>query len=94
MLTNTNHTRTERLAGVYWKDSTTVNGTLLAGEWTFATGTNHPAAFGLNGQLQFAVPGDGTNAPVIYAGTLRAGEGVGWRFDGDRSGRNETSDRR
>jgi len=72
-LSNTNGTKIQRLTWVYWETNQVASGTLLAGEKVFPATTNHPASFSLQGQLQFTVPGDSTNGPVIYAGIISAG---------------------
>lgn len=74
-LMNTNATRVERLSFVYQAGGTNACGTLLAGEDVIPETTNHPGFFNLTGQLQFALPSDdGTNSPVIFTGSLSAGE--------------------
>jgi hypothetical protein len=73
-LSNTNGTVTQELTFVFWEGSTTANGTLAAVEHTF-TKTNGVTLFSLKGQLQFSVPGSGTNGPTIYLGSLVAGNG-------------------
>lgn len=76
-LNNTNDTKVQRLANVYWETNQTASGTLVAGESIQYGATNQITAFNLAGQLQFALPGDGTNSPVIYYGliqTSRPGE--------------------
>lgn len=78
-LNNTNSTKIQRLAFVYWETNQVTSGTLLASE-RLAYNTNGVAWFRLNGQLQFAFPGDGTNSAAIYAGSLVAGSGL---FDED-----------
>ena len=72
-LMNTNGTKVQRLAWVYWETNTTANGTLLATERYAYGPTNQLVFFSLNGQLQFAVPAAGTNGPVIYRGSIAAG---------------------
>ncbi len=72
-LINSNHMRAERLAFVSVETNNSVNGTLAATE-RFAYGpTNELTFFSLHGQLQYTVPARGTNPPVIYTGTLSAG---------------------
>ena len=72
-LSNTNGTVIQRLAFVSWEGSATANGTLAATERLAYSTNNTLAFFSLRGQLQFAVPGNGTNAPVIYRGSIVAG---------------------
>lgn len=72
-LMNTNGTKVQRLAWVYWETNLTANGTLLATERYAYGPTNQLVFFSLNGQLQFAVPAGGTNGPVIYRGSIAAG---------------------
>jgi hypothetical protein len=81
-LSNTNGTKTERLTFVYWENNTVANGTLSATERMF-TFTNGTSFFRLDGQLQFALPGNGTNGPAIYRGSLVAGSGFFDEFDND-----------
>lgn len=78
-LSNTNGTVTQELTFVFWEGSTTANGTLSAIEHTF-TATNGMTFFSLKGQLQFAVPANGTNSTTIYSGSLIAG-GEPFGFD-------------
>jgi hypothetical protein len=72
--TNTNDTKGQLLKYVYWGPSTVSSGTLAAGEWIRYGSTNQITNqitdFLLEGQLQFAVPGSGTNGPTIYLGNL------------------------
>ena len=70
-LNNTNSTKVQRLANVYWKTNQTASGTMLAGESIRYGATNQITGFSLAGQLQFAVPGDGSNSPAIYYGFIR-----------------------
>jgi hypothetical protein len=84
-LSNTNGTVTQRLTFVYWEGNTVANGTLAANEHTH-TATNGATYFNLRGQLQFAVPASGTNGPVIYIGSLAAGNGFLSEF-GEYGGR-------
>jgi len=72
-LMNSNGTKVQRLAWVYWETNMTANGTLLATERYAYGPTNQLVFFSLQGQLQFAVPADGTNGPVIYGGSIAAG---------------------
>jgi hypothetical protein len=70
-LNNTNDTKVQRLANVYWESNQTAAGTLVASECIGHGATNQITSFKLTGQLQFALPASGTNAPVIYVGHLR-----------------------
>lgn len=70
-LNNTNDTRVQRLANVYWETNQTASGTLVAGESIHYGATNQVTGFNLVGQLQFARPGDGTNSPAIYYGLIQ-----------------------
>jgi hypothetical protein len=71
-LSNTNGTEIQRIAGVFWGTNQTANGTLVADESNFPATTNRPAEFKLQGQFQFLVAADGTNAPAIYVGNITA----------------------
>lgn len=82
-LSNTNGTVIQRLAFVSWEGSATANGTLAATEGLGYSTNNTLTFFSLHGQLQFAVPGSGTNAPVIYRGSVIAGSNL---FDGFEGG--------
>lgn len=86
-LSNTNGTVTQRLAYVYYEGSTVANGTLLARQKLCST-TNGVSYFHLQGQLQFAVPDNGTNSPAIYLGNITAGSDLFPRF-GRREGQGE-----
>jgi hypothetical protein len=81
-LRNTNGTVTQRLAFVYWENSTVANGTMVAMEKRY-TPTNGMTYFNLRGQLQLALPGTGTNGPAIYLGSLVAGSNLFDDFDRD-----------
>jgi hypothetical protein len=70
-LSDTNNT-TQRLAWVTWEGGSGPNGTLAAREHFRYGVSNQLTGFSLIGQLQFAVPGNGTNAPVIYRGSVVA----------------------
>lgn len=70
-LSDTNNT-TQRLAWVTWEGGSSPNGTLAAREHFQYGVSNQLTGFSLIGQLQFAVPGNGTNAPVIYRGSVVA----------------------
>ena len=72
-LSNTNSTKSERLAWVYWDSNPTPVGTLTATELYGYGVSNQLVRFDLCGQLQFALPGNGTNAPTIYQGSVVAG---------------------
>jgi hypothetical protein len=88
-LTNTNGTEIQHLPDVYWGTNPTIAGTLLAKELipavsdvsgckrlnAFKWWRPQPEGFSLQGQLQFAVPSNGTNSSVIYAGSLSVGTG-------------------
>ncbi|MBW8865000.1 MAG: hypothetical protein JF609_08785 [Verrucomicrobia bacterium] len=69
-LSNTNDTKIQRLANVFWENSSVSGGTLLAGEWISYGPTNQIKSYLLKGQLQFSVPG--TNGITIYAGNIYA----------------------
>jgi hypothetical protein len=71
-LNNTNDTKVQRLANVYWETNQTSSGTFTAGESIQYGATNQVTGFSLSGQLQFALPGGGTNSPTIYYGTIRS----------------------
>ena len=90
-LSNTNQTKVQRLANVFWETNQTASGTLLAGESIRYGATNQITAFSLAGQLQFAGPGSGTNGSAIYYGliqTSRSGVCISSKQDGeDRQGR-------
>ncbi|HUA37714.1 MAG TPA: hypothetical protein VMA35_04855 [Candidatus Sulfopaludibacter sp.] len=72
-LSNTNATRSQRLAWVYWENNTVASGTLAATELHDYGVSNQLTGFQLYGKLQFALPGSGTNAPAIYQGGVLAG---------------------
>lgn len=69
-LSNTNNTKIQRLANVFWESNTVSGGTLLAGEWISYGSTNQIKSYLLKGSLQFSVPG--TNGITIYAGNIYA----------------------
>jgi hypothetical protein len=69
-LNNTNGTEGQVLEYVYWDTNSTASGTLAAGEWYRYGSTNQITDFSLQGQLQFAVPDNGTNGPSIYLGNI------------------------
>ncbi len=73
-LSNTNGTRSESQFWAYWGTDSLPSGTLTATELLLTYGalaTN--TSFYLSGQLQFALPGSGTNPPTIYQASLTAG---------------------
>lgn len=72
-LSKTNNTVEERISFVSLETNSVVNGTLRATERFKFGPTNQVTHFDLRGSLQFAQPADGTNPPVIYSGTLSAG---------------------
>ena len=74
-LNNTNATKTERLAFVFLDSSQVANGTMSATERSYYGPTNELVWFSLNGRLQYATAGDGTNSPTIYNGIIVAGSG-------------------
>lgn len=80
-LSNTNGTVNQRFAFVSWEGSAMANGSLVATERLAYSTNNTLAFFSLKGQLQFAVPGDGTNAPVIYRGSVAAGSDLFDEFE-------------
>jgi len=76
-LNNTNETKIQRLANVYWQTNQTASGTLLVGESIRYGSTNQVIRLSFVGQLQFAASGSETNGPTIYYGlvqTSRSGE--------------------
>lgn len=72
-LSNATATKSERQAWVYWETNAIPGGTLTATERYGYGVSNQLVRFDLSGQLQFALPGNGTNAPTIYQGSLVAG---------------------
>lgn len=90
-LSNTNGTVIQRLAFVSWEGSAMANGTLAATERLAYSTNNTLVFFSLKGQLQFAVPSDGTNAPVIYRGSIVAGSNLFEDFDAGESTQGSTS---
>jgi len=80
-LNNTNSDQSERLAWVYWGSNKVASGTLTATERYEYGASNQLVGFSLRGQLQFALPGIGTNAPTIYHGSLVAGSKLFGPFD-------------
>ena len=82
-LSNSNHTKAERLTFVFVETNSVSGGTLSATE-RFAYGpSNQITSFSLTGQLAYTVPAKGTNPPVIYRGSLSASSGDGDRDDDD-----------
>lgn len=82
-LSNTNATKTERLAFVFVDSSQVANGTLSAIERSCYGPTNELVSFSLKGRLQYATPGDGTNSPTIYNGVIIAGSESSYHDDDD-----------
>ena len=76
-LSNTNGTELHRLTGVYWETNLVASGSLVTGELDIPATTNHAAVYNLNGKLQFVVPANGTNAAVIYVGSVSTGTPCG-----------------
>ena len=74
-LSNTNATKTERLAFVFLDPNQVANGTMSATERSYYGPTNELVWFSLKGRLQYASAGDGTNAATIYNGIIVAGSG-------------------
>ena len=73
-LSNTNGTRSESQFWVYWGTEALPSGTLTASELLLTNGPSAKAAsFYLSGELQFALPGGGTNSATIYQASLTAG---------------------
>ncbi len=70
-LGNTNATKVQRLANVYWQTNQTAGGTLLAGESIRYGATNQVISLNFAGQLQWAAPGSGTNGTTIYYGLIQ-----------------------
>ena len=91
-LSNSNHTKVERLEFVYADGHTMADGTLKATELTFTGGfgTNQFSAFQLTGRLQYAVPAAGTNSAAIYTGSIFAGSRLSFFFDRDSDGEFES----
>lgn len=75
-LSDKNATRSERQAWVYWDGQTTPSGTLSATESYGYGVSNRLTSFSLSGELQFSLPGNGTNPPTIYQGSVTAGSGL------------------
>ncbi len=69
-LTKTNGTAGQLLEYVYWDTNTVASGTLAAGEQIRYGSTNQITDYSLQGQLQFALPDNGTNGPAIYLGNI------------------------
>ena len=72
-LNNTNGTEGQVLEYVYWDTNSVASGTLVAGERYHYGFTNQITDFRLQGQLQFALPDNGTNSPAIYIGHIEVG---------------------
>ena len=82
-LSNSNHTKAERLTFVFVETNTVSSGTLSATE-RFAYGpSNEITSFSLKGDLAYTVPAKGTNSAVIYRGQLSASSGHGHHGDDD-----------
>jgi hypothetical protein len=91
-LSRTNGTLVERLSWVFLGTSTMASGTLRATEHLHFGTSNELLNFQLSGQLQFALPAAGTNAAVIYSGSISTGsfedegeQGEGEHFESGRS---------
>ena len=85
-LSNSNHTKAERLTFVFVETNTVAGGTLSATE-RFAYGaSNEITSFSLKGDLAYTVPANGTNGAVIYRGQLSARSGGGHGHHGDDDG--------
>ena len=69
-LSNTNDTKAHLLKWVYWGTNSVASGTMAAGERIQYGSSNQITGFTLEGQLQFALPDNGTNGPTIYLGHL------------------------
>ena len=87
-LSKTNGTVVERLSWVFLGTNTTASGTLRATERSHFSTSNELLNFHLSGQLQFAAPAEGTNAPVIYSGNIIAGSS-GFEGKGEQGNENE-----
>ena len=85
-LNNTNTTKVQRLTNVYWQTNQTSVGTMVAGESIHYGTNNLITSFSLAGQLQFALPGSGTNSPTIYYGFIRSSRYGTCASDGERHG--------
>ncbi|HWV98053.1 MAG TPA: hypothetical protein VNZ64_00040 [Candidatus Acidoferrum sp.] len=72
-LSNSNHTKAERLAFVYVETNNVTGGTLSATERFKYGPSNELTFFSLSGQLQYTVPASGTNPAAIYRGRIVAG---------------------
>ena len=91
-LSNSNHTKAERLTFVSVETNSVTSGTLSATE-RFAYGpSNKITFFSLTGQLAYTVPAKGTNAAVIYRGGLSAGTPQGEGEGDDDQGENHDRD--
>jgi hypothetical protein len=69
-LSNSNATKTERLAFVFADSSQVANGTLAATEHLYYGSSNQLVWHSLKGRLQYAVPGNETNVSTIYNGII------------------------
>ncbi len=81
-LSNTNHTKVERLAYVLLENSANQTGTLTATERFVYGPTNQILHFQLVGSLQVFQPAQGTNSAAIIRGSVVAGSLFG-REDGE-----------
>jgi hypothetical protein len=72
-LSKTNETVRERLAWVFVGTNTAAGGTLRATERSRFGTSNELTGFSLIGELQFALPTEGTNEAVIVSGNISAG---------------------
>ncbi len=73
-LSNTNGTKSESQYWAFWEANTTPSGTLSDTELLYTYGpSNAMSSLSLSGELQIALPGSGTNAPVIYQARVVAG---------------------
>lgn len=69
-LTSTNGKAGQVLEYVYWDTNAVASGTLAAAESIRYGSTNQITDYSLQGQLQLALPDNGTNGPVIYLGNI------------------------
>jgi hypothetical protein len=72
-VSKTNQTVTERLTFVFLENDKEADGTLRAREHFSFNSSNQITGFSLTGQLQFAQAANGTNAAMVYSGSLSAG---------------------
>jgi hypothetical protein len=82
-LSRTNGTLVERLSWVFLGTNTMASGTLRATEHLHFGTSNELQNFQLSGQLQFAAPAAGTNAAVVYSGSISAGS-FGFEDEGEQ----------